>query len=26
MHKHPLDTSHPTIAGYGKLPAALLRS
>src|SRR5580692_2207215 len=25
-HKHPLDTSHPTIAGYGKLPAALLRS
>ncbi len=25
-HKHPLDTKHPTIAGYGKLTAALLRS
>jgi sugar-phosphatase len=25
-HKHPLDTHHPTIAGYGKLTAALLRS
>jgi mannitol-1-/sugar-/sorbitol-6-phosphatase len=25
-HKHPLDTSHPTITGYGKLTAALLRS
>jgi sugar-phosphatase len=26
MHKHPLDTSHPTITSYGKLTAALLRS
>ena len=25
-HKHPLDTNHPTITGYGKLTAALLRS
>ena len=25
-HKHPLDTRHPTITGYGKLTAALLRS
>jgi sugar-phosphatase len=25
-HKHPLDTSHPTITGYGELTAALLRS
>src|SRR6202044_3737771 len=24
-HKHPLDTRHPTITGYGKLTAALLR-
>ena len=24
-HKHPLDTRHPTINGYGKLTAALLR-
>jgi sugar-phosphatase len=26
LHKHPLDTNHPTITGYGKLTAALLRS
>ena len=26
LHKHPLDTKHPTITGYGKLTAALLRS
>ena len=25
-HNHPLDTKHPTITGYGKLTAALLRS
>ena len=25
-HEHPLDTNHPTITGYGKLTAALLRS
>jgi sugar-phosphatase len=25
-HKQPLDTNHPTITGYGKLTAALLRS
>jgi sugar-phosphatase len=25
LHKHPLDTNHPTITGYGKLTAALLR-
>jgi mannitol-1-/sugar-/sorbitol-6-phosphatase len=25
-HKHPLDTRHPTITGYGKLTAALLRN
>jgi mannitol-1-/sugar-/sorbitol-6-phosphatase len=25
-HMHPLDTNHPTISGYGKLTAALLRS
>ncbi len=24
-HKHPLDTNHPTIVGYGELTAALLR-
>jgi sugar-phosphatase len=23
MHKHPLDTRHPTIKGYGKLTSAL---
>jgi sugar-phosphatase len=26
LHKRPLDTNHPTITGYGKLTAALLRS
>jgi sugar-phosphatase len=26
LHKQPLDTNHPTIAGYGELTAALLRS
>jgi sugar-phosphatase len=26
LHKHPLITNHPTITGYGKLTAALLRS
>jgi mannitol-1-/sugar-/sorbitol-6-phosphatase len=26
LHKHPLDTNHSTITGYGKLTAALLRS
>jgi mannitol-1-/sugar-/sorbitol-6-phosphatase len=25
-HRGSLDTSHPTITGYGKLKAALLRS
>jgi mannitol-1-/sugar-/sorbitol-6-phosphatase len=25
-HKYPLDTRHPTITGYGKLTAALLRN
>ena len=25
-HKQPLDTDHPTITGYGKLTAVLLRS
>jgi sugar-phosphatase len=24
LHKHPLDTNHPTITGYGELTAALL--
>ena len=24
-HRHPLDTGHPTIPGYRKLTAALLR-
>jgi sugar-phosphatase len=26
LHKHPLDTNHPTITGYGELTAALLRT
>jgi mannitol-1-/sugar-/sorbitol-6-phosphatase len=26
LHKHPLDTKHPTITGYGKLTAALFLS
>ena len=26
LHKQPLDTNHPTITGYSKLTAALLRS
>src|ERR1700727_1532114 len=26
LHKRPLDTTHPTITGYGKTTAALLRS
>jgi sugar-phosphatase len=25
-HKHPLDTNHPTITGYGELTAELLRT